>query len=89
MEKEKTCRFGHQCDSDCQKTKDCPCLADHCCELSESVCDRTFCSSRVEKHTCGRELSSEDEKYAQELGLPIAFREFCVLPKVENLKREE
>lgn len=39
--KEKECRFGHQCDSDCENTKDCPCLADHCCEFSEEVCDRT------------------------------------------------
>lgn len=39
--KEKVCRFGHICTSDCQNTKDCPCLADHCCEMSESVCDRT------------------------------------------------
>ena len=41
MTKEKECRFGHICDSDCQNTKECPCLADHCCENSEEVCDRT------------------------------------------------
>lgn len=39
--------------------------------------DRTFCASKVEKHTCGRELSPEDEKRAEELGLPIAYGEFC------------
>ena len=36
---EKTCRYGHECDSDCQNTKDCPCLNDHCCAFSENVCD--------------------------------------------------
>lgn len=41
MEKEKVCRFGHQCTSDCQNTKDCPCVEEHCCALSEDVCDRT------------------------------------------------
>ena len=32
--KEKTCRFGHECTSGCQKDFDCPCLADHCCALT-------------------------------------------------------
>ncbi len=39
--KEKECRYGHICTSDCQKTRDCPCLTDHCCAMSEEVCDRT------------------------------------------------
>jgi hypothetical protein len=39
--------------------------------------DRTFCASEVEKHTCERELTEEDKKHAEELGLPIAFGEFC------------
>lgn len=41
IEKEPTCRFGHMCTSDCQMTVDCPCLNDHCCALSEDVCDGT------------------------------------------------
>ena len=39
--------------------------------------DTTFCSSDVETHTCGRELSEEDEKRAIELDLPIAYSDFC------------
>lgn len=39
--KEKECRYGHICDSDCQNTKDCPCLTEHCCAFSEEVCDGT------------------------------------------------
>jgi len=39
--KEKKCRFGHICTSDCQNTKDCPCIEEHCCAMSESVCDGT------------------------------------------------
>lgn len=45
MEKEETCRFGHQCTSDCQKDFDCPCQSDHCCALSENCegeCDDCF-----------------------------------------------
>lgn len=41
MTKEPTCRFGHVCTSGCQNDFDCPCLAEHCCELSEDVCDGT------------------------------------------------
>lgn len=39
--------------------------------------DTTFCASGVEKHTCGRELTEEDRKHAEELELPIAFGNFC------------
>lgn len=39
--------------------------------------DRTFCADKVEKHTCGRELSKEDEANAQKIGLPIAYGSFC------------
>ena len=39
--------------------------------------DITFCCSDVEEHTCGRELTAEDEKKAEELELPIAMAEFC------------
>jgi hypothetical protein len=53
--------------------------------------DKTFCASEVEKHTCGRELKEEDKKKAEEIGLPIAYGEFCeedltekISIKVEN-----
>jgi len=42
---EKECRFGHQCTSDCQNTKDCPCQDEHCCALTENCdgsCDDCF-----------------------------------------------
>lgn len=39
--------------------------------------DKTFCSSDVEKHTCGRELSEKEKNHAEEIGIPIAYSEFC------------
>lgn len=39
--------------------------------------DKTFCSDEVEIHTCGRELTEEDKKHAEKLGLPIAYGSFC------------
>jgi len=39
--------------------------------------DKTFCASQVEQHTCGRELTEEDQKRADELGLPISYGRFC------------
>lgn len=39
--------------------------------------DRTFCSSKTEEHTCGREITPEEIKHAEELGLPIAYGDFC------------
>lgn len=41
--KEPVCRFGHICTSRCGNDIECPCLADHCCEISvrQSYCDGT------------------------------------------------
>ena len=39
--------------------------------------DRTYCASKVEHNTWGRELSKEDLVNAQELDLPIAYSTFC------------
>lgn len=39
--------------------------------------DKTFCASEVEHHTCGRELSEEEAKKAEEMGMPIAWGKFC------------
>ena len=42
--KEITCKFGHECTSGCGNDYDCPCQADHCCELTENCegCDDHF-----------------------------------------------
>lgn len=41
--KEPVCRFGHICTSRCGNDIECPCLSDHCCEISVSqgYCDGT------------------------------------------------
>jgi len=39
--------------------------------------DKTFCASDVKNHTCSRELTEEDKKRAQKLGLCIAWGKFC------------
>lgn len=39
--------------------------------------DKTFCSSEVEEHICEREITEEELKHAEEIGLPIAYGEFC------------
>jgi hypothetical protein len=39
--------------------------------------DKSFCGSNVEVHTCGKEISREEEKRAKELGLPIAYIKYC------------
>ena len=39
--------------------------------------DTTFCASKVEKHTCGREITEEEIKHAKKIGLPIAYAYFC------------
>ena len=39
--------------------------------------DRAYCADEVEVHTCGRELTEEDAKKAEELDLPIAYGSFC------------
>ena len=41
--------------------------------------DRTFCASKVVSHTCGREITEQDLKKAQDIGLPIAWGEYCNL----------
>ena len=42
-----------------------------------SYADKTFCASKVEHHTCNRELTEKDRKQAKKLGLPIAWAKFC------------
>lgn len=46
--------------------------------------DKTFCSSLIHKD-CDREITPEEIKHAEEVGLPIAYANFCV----ETEKYEE
>ena len=39
--------------------------------------DKTFCASKTENHTCGREITKEEQDHAKELNLPIAYALFC------------
>lgn len=39
--------------------------------------DKTFCGSEVENHTCGREITEQELNQAKEIGLPIAYGNFC------------
>lgn len=39
--------------------------------------DKTFCSSDVKEHSCGREITEDDIIKAMEMGIPIAYGEFC------------
>lgn len=39
--------------------------------------DRTFCSSVTINHTCGCEITPEQILDANELGLPIAYSDYC------------
>ncbi len=48
--------------------------------------DKTFCSSKVKKHTCGRKITPKEIKHAQELGLGIAYGDFCTEEKQTNNK---
>jgi len=43
--------------------------------------DRTYCSSNVKEHTCGREFKEEDAKNAEKWwgnkDYPVAYGKFC------------
>lgn len=39
--------------------------------------DRTFCASEVKEHSCGRELTSEEEQAAARMELPVSYGNFC------------
>jgi hypothetical protein len=39
--------------------------------------DRTYCSSEVKAHTCGREITKDELEHAERIGLPIAYSHFC------------
>lgn len=39
--------------------------------------DKTYCASKVKKHTCGREITPEEIKESEKIGLPIAYAYFC------------
>lgn len=42
--------------------------------------DRTYCSSDVEKHTCGRELTEKEKEDADRIKIPVAYGDFCMNP---------
>lgn len=46
--------------------------------------DRTYCSSKVDKHTCGREFTKQDaidaEKWWGGKDYPVAYGYFCGEP---------
>jgi len=39
--------------------------------------DKTFCASKVKVHTCGREITEQQIKDAERMGLPIAWGNYC------------
>lgn len=43
--------------------------------------DRSYCSSKVKEHTCGREFTEQDAKDAEKWwggeDYPVAYMEFC------------
>lgn len=39
--------------------------------------DRTFCSSENCQNKCGRKITPEELEHAKEIGLPIAYSDFC------------
>lgn len=47
--------------------------------------DKTFCASKVKKHTCGRKFTSQDAKDAERWwggkDYPVAYSYFCNPPK--------
>lgn len=45
MQSNKTCRYGHECTSGCQKDFDCPCQSDHCCALTENCEGEEHCDN--------------------------------------------
>lgn len=49
MNKEPTCRFGHQCTSGCGNDYDCPCDADHCCEMTNDCEGGEHCDDHYVK----------------------------------------
>lgn len=46
--------------------------------------DRSYCGSDVDTHTCGREITQEEIDHAGEIGLPIAYMDYCSDPKEEE-----
>lgn len=51
--------------------------------------DKTFCASKVKKHTCGREYTAEDKKLNKQIKLPVAWSYFCGEPKAQPKSRDE
>jgi len=64
---EETCRYGHICTSGCGNDFDCPCQADHCCEMTETCEGAEHCDDHfVPKNTAAVALGSiKSKKKAQ------------------------
>jgi hypothetical protein len=49
--------------------------------------DRTYCSSKVKVHTCGREFTDEDQKNAEKWwggkDYPLCLGEFCEAKEIK------
>lgn len=43
--------------------------------------DRTYCGSKKHKPDCKRQITPEELAHAKEIGLPIAYADYC---KKEN-----
>jgi len=47
--------------------------------------DQSYCASKVNKHTCGREFTAKDAQEAEKWwggkDYPVAFGNFCEAPK--------
>ena len=39
--------------------------------------DKTFCSTKTDDHTCKSVITEEELKHAEEMGLPIAYADYC------------
>lgn len=57
--------------------------------------DRTYCGSKVRKHTCGREFIPDENywKWSKELGVPkggpVAFSKFCSPKKPKEANQDD
>ena len=45
--------------------------------------DRTFCASKTDNHTCGREMSDIDKTIVEMTGELVAYAKFCEEEKLD------
>lgn len=39
--------------------------------------DKSYCASKVKKHTCGREFTKKDAENVKRLDMPVCWGYFC------------